>query len=189
MDVLEIKLAPEAPGEAATAAVESLLGAPWLVQRWESLNRDLFAALRLQEMLLFFVLGLIVVVSTFNTSSTLVILVRERMPDIGVLASLGLSPRGLFWLFASYGMGLGIAGIVAGVTFGAGVAWVFDHFELIRFDPDVAAIYFIDSIPFRLEAGDLLAVIGFSLAVTLAACSLPARRASRLLPAEVLRAE
>lgn len=189
MDVLEIKLAPEAPGDAATEAVESLLGAPWLVQRWESLNRDLFAALRLQEMLLFFVLGLIVVVSTFNTSSTLVILVRERMPDIGVLASLGLSPRGLFWLFASYGMGLGVAGIAAGVTFGAGVAWVFDHFELIRFDPDVAAIYFIDSIPFRLEAGDLLAVIGFSLVVTLAACSLPARRASRLLPAEVLRAE
>jgi lipoprotein-releasing system permease protein len=172
-----------------TEAIEELLGGPWLVQRWESLNQDLFAALRLQEMLLFMVLGLIVVVSTFNTSSTLVILVRERLPDIGVLASLGLSPRGLFWLFACYGMGLGIAGILLGVSAGAGIAWVFDHYELIRFDPDVAKIYFIDSIPFRLEAGDLLAIVSFSLVVTLAACSLPARRAARLLPAEVLRAE
>ena len=189
LDVLEVKLTPAAPAEPTAAAVEALLGAPWLVQRWESLNQDLFAALRLQELMLFFVLGLIVVVSTFNTSSTLVILVRERLPDIGVLASLGLSPRGIFWLFASYGMGLGIAGIGAGVAFGASVSWVFDHFRLIRFDPEVAAIYFIDSIPFRLELSDLTAIVVFSLVVTLAACSLPARRAARLLPAEVLRAE
>lgn len=189
IDVLEVKLAPDAPGAATAESVESLLGDPWLVQRWESLNQDLFAALRLQEALLFLVLGLIVVVSTFNTSSTLVILVRERLPDIGVLASLGLSPRGLFWVFAGYGMGLGCAGILLGVSAGAGISWAFDYFRLIRFDPDVAAIYFIDSIPFRLEAGDLLAVVAFSLAVTLAACSLPARRAARLLPAEVLRAE
>ena len=189
MDVLEVKLAPEAPAAAVAEEVETLLGDLWLVQRWEALNDDLFAALRLQEALLFFVLGLIVVVSTFNVSSTLVILVRERLPDIGVLASLGLSPRGLFWIFALYGMGLGVAGILTGLSFGAGVAFVFDHFRLIRFDPDVAAIYFIDSIPFRLEASDLLLIAGFSLAVTLAACSLPARRAARLLPAEVLRAE
>ncbi len=189
IDVLEVKLMPEAPAAAATEEVERLLGQNWLVQRWESLNQDLFAALRLQEVMLFFVLGLIVVVSTFNTSSTLVILVRERLPDIGVLASLGLSPRGLFWLFACYGMGLGVAGIFTGLLGGVSIAWVFDHFRLIRFDPDVAAIYFIDSIPFRLELADLLAVAGFSLVVTLAACSFPARRASRLLPAEVLRAE
>jgi lipoprotein-releasing system permease protein len=189
IDVLEVKLAPEAPAAAVAEEAEALLGGPWLVQRWEALNADLFAALRLQEALLFFVLGLIVVVSTFNTSSTLVILVRERLPDIGVLASLGLSPRGLFWIFALYGMGLGLAGIFTGLFAGAGIAFVFDHFRLIRFDPDVAAIYFIDSIPFRLELGDLAAIALFSLAVTLLACSLPARRASRLLPAEVLRSE
>lgn len=189
IDVLEVKLAPDAPAAATTGSVERRLGDSWLVQRWESLNQELFSALRLQEALLFMVLGLIVVVSTFNTSSTLVILVRERLPDIGVLASLGLSPRGIFWVFAGYGMGLGVAGILLGVGVGAGIAWVFDYFRLIRFDPDVAAIYFIDSIPFRLEASDLLAVVVFSLAVTLAACSLPARRASRLQPADVLRGE
>jgi lipoprotein-releasing system permease protein len=189
IDVLEVKLAPEAPAAAVAEEAEALLGGPWLVQRWEALNADLFAALRLQEALLFFVLGLIVVVSTFNTSSTLVILVRERLPDIGVLSSLGLSPRGLFWIFALYGMGLGVAGIFTGLFAGAGIAFLFDHFRLIRFDPDVAAIYFIDSIPFRLELGDLAAIALFSLAVTLLACSLPARRASRLLPAEVLRSE
>lgn len=189
IDVLEVKLTPEAAAEETTEKVDELLGDAFLVQRWEALNQDLFAALRLQEALLFFVLGLIVVVSTFNTSSTLVILVRERLRDIGVLASLGLSPRRLFWIFAFYGMGLGTAGIATGVAAGASIAWVFDHFRLIRFDPDVAAIYFIDSIPFRLELTDLLAVVVFSLAVTLVACTFPARRAARLLPAEVLRAE
>lgn len=187
LDVMEVDVAAGADPDAVVERVERTLGPQWIVQRWESLNQQLFAALRLQELLLFLVLGLIVLVSTFNTSSTLVILVRERLPDIGVLASLGLSPRQLWGIFIIYGMGLGLAGTALGVAAGVGVAWVMTEFELIRFDPEVAAVYFIDSVPFRVEATDVAAIVAFSLAVTFLACARPALRAARLQPADALR--
>jgi lipoprotein-releasing system permease protein len=189
LDVLEVAVAESADPEAIAAEVERRLGDKWLVQRWQALNDQLFAALALQKRMLFFVLGLIVVVSTFNTASTLVILVRERLSDIGVLAALGLAPRSLFGVFTLYGLGLGAAGALGGVAAGGAIAWVLTTFELVRFDPEVAAIYFIDSVPFRVQLVDLLAVAAFTLAVTLVACSLPAWRAARLLPASALRAE
>ena len=189
LDVMEFKLADATRTEAVAKRIETTLGSEWLVQRWQKINHQLFAALRLQEGLLFLVLGLIVLVSTFNVSSTLVILVRERLHDVGVLGSLGLGPRELWWIFAVYGLCLGGLGIAAGVLIGGGAAWLITRFELIRFDPEIAAIYFIDSVPFRVELGDVLAIVGFALSVTLVACALPALRAARIRPSLALRDE
>ncbi len=189
LDVMEFKLEDPKATEAVAERIEEALGAEWLVQRWQKLNQQLFAALKLQEGLLFLVLGLIVVVSTFNVASTLVILVRERLRDIGVLASLGLSPRQLWWTFALYGLSLGALGTACGVLLGGGAAWLITEFELVRFDPEIAAIYFIDSVPFRVELTDVLAIVTFTLAVTLLACTLPAFRAARVRPSVALRDE
>lgn len=187
IDILELKLDRQADRDAVTADIQKVLGPDWIIQRWENLNAGLFAALELQERMLFLVLGLIVVVSTFNTSSTLIILVRERMNDIGVLGSLGLEPRRLWWVFVAYGLGLGSAGIALGAGLGSAISWLITEFKLVRFDPEVAAIYFIDSVPFHVEGPDLLAVVIFSFVVTFLACSLPAARAARLEPSDALR--
>ncbi|MEE8526732.1 MAG: ABC transporter permease [Thermoanaerobaculia bacterium] len=189
LDVIELEL--EDPGTTAQVAgeVQEILGSDWVVQQWQQLNKQLFAALALQEGLLFLVLGLIVVVSTFNVASTLMILVRERMHDVGVLAALGLPARKLWWIFSFYGLSLGALGTFTGVVLGAGAAWILTEYELIRFDPEVAAIYFIESVPFRVEAVDLAAIVTFALGVTLLACSLPAARAARMRPADALRDE
>ncbi len=189
LDILEFKLNAEADRAATVQRIEEVLGPNWIIQRWETLNGGLFAALELQESLLFLVLSLIVVVSTFNTSSTLIILVRERMNDIGVLGSLGLEPRRLWWVFVGYGLGLSVTGIAMGVALGGGISWVVTQFELVRFDPEVAAVYFIDSVPFHVEAKDLLAIVVFSLVVTFLACSVPAARAARMEPSAALRDE
>jgi lipoprotein-releasing system permease protein len=66
---------------------------------------------------------------------------------------------------------------------------VLTTFELIRFDSEVAAIYFISSVPFRVELEDVLAIVGFSLLVTLLACFAPAWRAARVDPSSALRYE
>jgi lipoprotein-releasing system permease protein len=189
VELLEFTLDDAGEAGRVSERAGEILGSDWLVTDWRLLNQGLFTALQVQQFVLFLMLGLIVVVSTFNVGSTLVVLVRDRMRDIGVLGALGLSPGALRRVFVTYGAVVGAAGIALGVVVGTGAAWVLTTFDLIRFDAEVAAIYFISSVPFRVEAGDLAAVVGFAFAVNLLACLLPARRAARLDPSTALRYE
>jgi lipoprotein-releasing system permease protein len=189
VDLLEFTVADPNEAPRIAAAANRLLEPDFVVTDWQQLNRELFTALKLQQIALFLVLGLIVLVSTFNVASTLVVLVRERMRDIGLLGALGLRPGRLRMIFLLYSAFLGGLGTLLGVGLGWGTSWVLTRFELIRFDPEVAAIYFIRSVPFRVEPGDVLAIVGFALGVTLAACFFPAWRAARVDPSSALRYE
>src|SRR6185503_195175 len=105
--LFEIAVAEPRSAPAIAEQVEGVLGPDYLVTDWQRMNRQLFAALRLQQLLLFFLLGLIVLVSTFNVASTLMVLVRERLRDVGVLSALGLSRGKLAAVFIAYGGTLG----------------------------------------------------------------------------------
>jgi lipoprotein-releasing system permease protein len=188
-DLLELTVADPAQAPQIAAAASRVLQPGFVVTDWQQLNRELFTALRLQQAVLFVVLALIVVVSTFNVASTLVVLVRERMRDIGVLGALGLAPRRLALVFVTYGAILGSLGTLLGAAVGSAAAWTLTRFQLIRFDSDVAAIYFISFVPFRVSAADLGAVLGFAFAFTLIVCSVPAWRAARFDPSAALRYE
>ena len=185
------EIAPDELHNATAVAdrVDALLKPEFLVSNWLEINRPLFSALRLQKRFLFLVLGLIVFVSTFNVASTLIVAVRERMREIGVLGALGLSRTDRWRSFVLYGAALGTAGVVAGVLIGCGASWVLDRFELIRFDAEVAAIYFINAVRFKVEAQDVAAIVTLALVVNLLACALPAWRAARIEPSEALRYE
>lgn len=80
-------------------------------------------------------------------------------------------------------------GIALGVAIGAGAAYLLDRYELIRFNADVAAIYFIRSVPFRVEGSDVAAVVVFAVGINLLACLLPAWWAARVEPSRALRYE
>ena len=164
--VLEVTTAPGASVSDVQENIEELVGADALVTDWRLSNRDIFAAFRLQKWGLFLILGLIVLVSTFNIASALVVLVRERGRDTAVLAALGLGPRRVQRVFLLGGMSLGAVGTALGLGLGALVSVIITRYELVRFDPGVAEIYFISSVPFDVRALDLLAVAGFSLLVT-----------------------
>lgn len=187
--IFEILVSDASRSTAVAEGVRTILGPDYLVLDWPELNRELFTALEVQKLALFFLLGLIVVVSTFNVASSLLVLVRERTRDIGVLAALGLSPRALRHLFLLYGGGLSLGGVAVGVTAGSALAWLLTRYELIRFDPELAAIYFLSSVPLEVRLIDVAAIGGFTLVVTVLACWLPSRRLGSIRPAAALRSE
>jgi lipoprotein-releasing system permease protein len=187
--IFEILVSDGRQTSAVAESVRAILGPDYLILDWPELNRELFTALEVQKLALFFLLGLVVVVSTFNVASSLLVLVRERTRDIGVLAAIGLSPRALRRLFLLYGGGLSIGGVVMGVSVGSLAAWILTRYELIRFDPELAAIYFLSSVPLDVRLLDVVAISSFTLVVTVLACWLPARRLGRIQPATALRSE
>ena len=188
-NVIEIKLDTIRDTEGAAREIAKAAGKEFSVTDWRSLNTGLFSALRIQQTTLFFVIGLIVAVSTFNVVATLVMTVKEKKRDIGVLTALGAEATFFSRVFLLLGGLLGGAGVVAGVAFGALVCWVMTAFRLLRFPPGVAEIYFVSYIPFLVRPLDLGAIVGFSALVILLASWLPARRAGRVDIAEALRYE
>ncbi len=188
-NVLEVKLDTIDRTPEATERIRGLLGEGYSVTDWRSLNGSLFAALTVQKITLFLVIGLIVAVSTFTIVATLVMNVQEKKRDIGVLSALGASPGLASSAFLRLGMLLGGSGVAIGLVTGAAVCAALTRFRLIRFPPDVAEIYFVSFVPFEVRLRDVATIAAFSLAVIALAAWLPARRAARIEVAEALRYE
>jgi lipoprotein-releasing system permease protein len=187
--VWEVRVEALARAPAIAEALRERLGERFVVLDWRQLYRGLFAALELLQRTLFVLLALIVLVATFNVASTVVVLVRERRRDFGVLAALGLPRATLRRSFLLVAALLGLGGAALGLALAAALAALATRYELLSFGPGMEEVYFVRSIPLRLEPGDALAVAALACLVTLAAAWLPARRAARLDPAEALRFE
>jgi len=164
-NVVEVRLASLDDTERAAAAIGRAAGNGYSVSDWRSMNGGLFSALVIQQTTLFLLIGLIVAVSTFNVVATLVMTVREKRRDMGVLATLGAEPRFFSRVFLALGTLLGAAGVAAGVAFGVIVCVAATKFRLLSFPPGVAEIYFVSYIPFLVRLRDLGAIVGFSAVV------------------------
>jgi lipoprotein-releasing system permease protein len=151
---------------------------------WEEANRALVLALKLERIVLFATVFLIVIVAGLNLAATSAVLAATRAGDAAMLAVLGAAPRTITSVFVAAGGALGSAATVAGVLLGALAAFALDRTGAI---PLPAELYSLSHVPFRVEAPDLFAVAVLSILWSFLAASLPARMASRRNVAEVLR--
>ncbi len=154
------------------------------VRTWRDLNRALFFALRLERVLMFLAVLLIVVVAALALVSDLTLLVAAKRREIGMLGAMGATPGLLMRAFLLLGALLATSGIVGGTLLGVGSAWTLDRFRLLRLP---SAVYFLDYVPFVIEPADLVLVLGSTLLLALAATGYAARGAAALLPTEALR--
>ena len=170
-------------GEVAARLSSSLRGTA-SVRTWKDLNTGLTFALRLEKVLIFVTVFLVVLVASLNVVSDLSLLVVEKRRDLGVLSTLGAPPASLSRITGWLALSIGAAGTLAGSAAGAAVSWALDRYELVPLPADV---YLMAHVPFALHPRDLALVAGFSLAAALGAAALPARSAARVGPAEALR--
>ena len=185
----ELKLTTPLDSDATVEAARKVLGPGATVMDWRALNRDLFAALAVQQTLLFVALVLIVAVACGTVVSSVVVMIAARTRDVGLLSALGATPALVSGTFRRAGLLIGSAGIAAGTLFGLVTCWVLTATRAIRFPPEIAKIYYIGWMPFRPEPLHVLGIAAAALLLVLVSAALPARRAGRLVPAEALRYE
>jgi lipoprotein-releasing system permease protein len=166
--------------------IQARLGFPYYVESWETTNRALFSALKLEKLAMWVILFLIVVVAAFNIVSTLVMVVADRTREIGILKAMGMTRNGILRVFILQGVWIGVVGTVAGTAMGLALTWILDRYDVIRIPPDV---YFVDRLPVWLEPLDVVAIVAASISVALVATIYPARQASRLEPVDAIRHE
>lgn len=188
-NLLEVKLADGANLDRVIGDIGRHTDHRYAVSDWRDINHMLFSMLRLQQIALFIIIGLIVFVSTFNIVSTLIMTVHEKRKEIGILASMGAEKRLVRRIFIWYGTMVGFAGTATGVILGSLVCWLITRYQLVSFGPEIAEVYFVSSIPFITRARDLMVIAGFSLIVSFLATIIPSARAARLNPVEALRHE
>lgn len=165
--------------------IEAAAGAGFLTTNWMEQNRELFRALRLEQVVTFIVIGLIVCVAALNILIALTMMVMEKTKDIAVLMSLGVRPNQIRRIFLMQGFLISVVGTVLGLALGYAVSWAGGHYRF----PLSAAVYSIDYLPFAPRLVDGVMVTLLSLGVSLLATIYPSSSAARVLPAEALRYE
>jgi lipoprotein-releasing system permease protein len=174
-----------AAGEVAKR-IRSTLGYPIYAKDWMQSNRNLFSALKLEKVVMFIILVLIVMVAAFNIISTLIMVVMEKTKDIGILITMGATRRTIQRIFALEGLIIGVSGTVAGTILGGGLCELLKRYQFIRLPSDV---YYISTLPVLLEPSTVFLVVVSSIAICFLATVYPSRQASRVDPAEAIRYE
>jgi lipoprotein-releasing system permease protein len=181
-----------APRISRAAAVS--IGGDLEVQDWTNEHANFFRSISITKRLLFFVLSLMVAVAAFNIVSTMVMVVKSKRRDIAILRTFGSSPRSILSVFVVQGSLIGLLGIGAGVLLGVVVAvnlqdLVHGLEGIVGFKFLDARVYFMNDLPARLRATDVMRICGFAFVLACLSTVYPAVRAARLLPAESLRNE
>jgi lipoprotein-releasing system permease protein len=183
---VEVKVADIYAAQKIAEALRSRLGHPYWVRDWMQMNRSLFSALKLEKVVMFIILTLIVLVAAFNIVSSLIMLVMEKTRDIAILKAMGATTARIRKIFVLEGFMIGVSGTILGLLGGFGLCGLLKKYHFIELPRDV---YGISTLPVRLEAFDVTVIALAAVIISLVATIYPSRQAAGLDPAEALRYE
>jgi lipoprotein-releasing system permease protein len=166
--------------------LDQAAGPGFMTTNWMEQNKPLFHALRLERLITFITVGLIVFVAALNILISLTMMVMEKTRDIAVLMSMGTRKSQVRKVFIAQGALIGVVGTAIGLVLGYALAWVGGHYHLFPLAPEV---YSIDYVPFAPRVIDGIWVAVVAVGTSLVATIYPSWSAARILPAEALRYE
>ncbi len=150
-------------------------------------NRKLFAAIKVEKLIVSLIIGLIVLVAALNITSSLVLMVMEKRKDIGILKAMGMKNRAITKIFKLQGMVIGVIGAISGCSLGVLIAYLGNRYRLIKLPPDVYD--FLSYIPFQVKLTDVAWVFLGTVLITYLATLYPSKKAAELDPAKAVRYE
>ncbi len=172
----------------------ALAGQPVRIVDWRQANASFFNAVQVERNVMFLILTLIIVVAAFNIVAGMIMMVKDKGRDIAILRTMGATRGMVMRIFLLAGATVGVVGTATGFLLGLAFSL---NIETIRqwlqgltgtqlFSPE---IYFLSHLPAKVESGDVIAVVGMALGLSLLASIYPSWRAARLDPVEALRYE
>ena len=171
--------------EVAVAVKAAMGGYPYRTKTWMEMNRNLFAAIKLEKIVMFVILTFIVLVASFNIVSALIMVVLERAKEIAIIKSMGATDGMVMRIFMTEGLLIGTVGTALGMAVGYGLCLVtaMYHFKL---DPEV---YYISTLPVKINPIEFAAVAVAAIVISFLATIYPSLQAAKLRPVEGLRYE
>jgi lipoprotein-releasing system permease protein len=186
VSVLEFKLDDLDKAAAVGAALEQMIGSGYQSTNWMEQNKALFRALRVERVVTFITIGLIVMVAALNILISLIMMVMEKTKDIAVLMSMGARREQIRRIFVAQGVLIGIVGTMFGLVLGYIGSWAGGHYRVISLS---AEVYSIDYVPFAPRVIDGVIVALVAIGISFIATIYPSYSAAKVLPAEALRYE
>ena len=191
---LEIYTADPQTISATRELVAGVVSDQYRVFDWLQRNRTFINALRVERNVMFLILTLIILVAAFNIISSMIMLVRSKNADIAVLRTMGASGATVMRIFLMTGASIGLVGTLTGTVIGLLFCWKIGSIQgfvesVSGAELFAAEIYFLSTLPAKVDAAEVGLVIGMALFLSFLASLYPAWRASRIEPAEVLRNE
>ena len=194
VDRIELMVEDPDNVEQVVPAILAAAGERALVQTWRDTAGAFLRALTIEDNVMFVIMSILVLIASLNIVSGLIMLVKNKGRDIGILRTMGLSEGSILRVFFICGAGIGTIATVIGVALGVAFAiWIDPIFALVNYlsgggvwDPSIRGIYHL---PAKLEPGDILSAVVLSLGLSWIVTIFPARRAARMNPVEALRYE
>lgn len=182
---LEVSVKKSALGNADEIAsqIAEKLGPGFIAKDWMMMNRNLFAAFKLEKIGMFIAMALIILVAALNIISALVMVVMEKSKDIAILKSMGATSRSIMKIFFLQGLVIAIAGTTIGVVGGLSLCELLSRYQFIELPSNV---YPMTTLPIKVLPLDVAIVAVSSIVITLLATLYPSWKASTVHPAEVL---
>lgn len=166
------------------AEIQKTLPASYHVRAWIELNKNLFSALKLEKLMMFLILGLIILVAAFNIISNVLLLSVQKFKEIGIMSAMGFTRLGIAKIFFYEGMIVGALGAVLGIILGLAISFALQYFDIFKLP---AGIYYVERLPIAVSGIDVLLVSLCSFIVTALAGIYPAYQVSKLNPVEAIK--
>ncbi|OOY10968.1 MAG: lipoprotein-releasing ABC transporter permease subunit [Rhodobacteraceae bacterium] len=193
-DEIDVDVTDPEEVESWEAAISDASGPGTLLWTWKDASGSFLRALTVEDNVMFIILSILVLIASMNITSGLIMLVKNKGRDIGILRTMGLSQGSILRVFFLCGAFTGVIGTIAGLTLGVLFAVNIDSvMSFVNWlngggvwDPSIRGIYHL---PAKLQPLDVIKAVALSLSLSFIVTIFPARRAARMNPVEALRYE